>query len=108
MAAATRHLPSDDHRIMLAELLGDGVREELTQARGPLSSALSKVALATGVRGLDPDAAARTALRSAVGSGTRYVAASLSAEELVRQLVREQFAEAASRRVRLQARESAG
>ncbi|MER5214138.1 hypothetical protein ABT063_27095 [Streptomyces sp. NPDC002838] len=107
LAAATRHLPSDDHRTMLAELLGEGVRKELTEARGPLTSALSKVALATGVRGVDPDAAARTALRSAVGSGTRYVATSLSAEELLRQLVREQFSEAASRWSRLQAGESA-
>lgn len=107
LAEATRHLPSDDHRIMLAELLGEGVRDELARTRGPLSSALSKVALATSVRGVDPDAAARAALHSAVGSGTRYVAASLTAEELLRQLVSEQFSEAASRRSRLRALGSA-
>ena len=107
LAEATRHLPSDDHRIMLAELLGEGLWRELKGARGPLRSALSKAALATSVQGVDPDAAARTALHSAVGHGTRYVASSLTAEELLRQLVREQFAEAASRRSRLQALRSA-
>ncbi|WP_031485994.1 hypothetical protein [Streptomyces bicolor] len=107
LAAATRHLPSDDHRIMLAELLGEGLRVELAGVRGPLTTALSKAALVTGMQGVAPDAAARTALRSAIGNGSRYVATSLTAEELLRQLVREQFAEAASRRSRLRARESA-
>ncbi|WP_031487629.1 diguanylate cyclase regulator RdcB family protein [Streptomyces bicolor] len=107
LAAATRHLPSDDHRIMLAELLGEGLRDELAGVRGPLASALSKTALVTGMQGVAPEAAARTALRSAIGNGSRYVATSLTAEELLRQLVREQFAEAASRRCRLRARESA-
>ncbi|MYV57203.1 hypothetical protein [Streptomyces sp. SID3212] len=101
LAEATRHLPGDDHRTMLAELLGAGLREELTRARGPLSTALSTAA-ATTVRGTDPDAAATKALRGAVRNGTRYVAASLTAEELLRQLVGEQFTEAAARRSRLQ------
>ncbi|MBM9507942.1 diguanylate cyclase regulator RdcB family protein [Actinacidiphila acididurans] len=107
LADAARQLPGDEHRIMLAELLGEGVHKELTGERGPLSSALSTVALATGVEGVDPEAAAKAALRGAVGSGARYVAASLSAEELLRQIVAEQFAEAAARRARLRARESA-
>ncbi|QDY77879.1 hypothetical protein [Streptomyces qinzhouensis] len=103
LAEAARRLPSDEHRVMLAELLGEGVPAALTGARGPLSSALRKAALATTVEGVDPDAAAVAALRSAVGNGPDYVAASLSVEELVRHIIREQFAEADSRRSRLRA-----
>ena len=97
LAEATRLLPGDNHRLMVAELLGEGLWDEQTRARGPLSTALSRAA-ATTLRGADPDAAAGAALRGAVGNGTRYVAGSLTAEELLRQLVGEQFAEAAARR----------
>ncbi|MGV9311017.1 hypothetical protein ACWDR0_02335 [Streptomyces sp. NPDC003691] len=101
LAEAVRGLPGDEHRTMLAELLGEGVPAELTGARGPLSSALRKAALATTVAGVDPDAAAEAALRATLGSGPDYVAASLSVEELVRHIIAEQFAEADSRRMRL-------
>ncbi|RPK27542.1 hypothetical protein EES37_36610 [Streptomyces sp. ADI91-18] len=101
VAEATRGLPADDHRTMLSELLGEGLPEELVRARGPFSTALSTAAAST-VGGADPDEAARTALRGAVRAGPRYVAASLTSEEVLRQLVAEQFAEAAARRTRLQ------
>ncbi|MGW1275933.1 hypothetical protein ACWD4V_03120 [Streptomyces tsukubensis] len=101
LAESTRTLPGDESRIMVAELLGEGVPEALTGTRGPLSSALRKTALATTVEGVDPDAAAVAALHTATGNGSDYVAPSLSAEELVRQIIREQFTEADSRRSRL-------
>ncbi|MFE1441750.1 diguanylate cyclase regulator RdcB family protein [Streptomyces sp. NPDC058739] len=105
LAEATRELPSDDHRLMVAELLGEGLPDGTTRGRGPLTAALSGTALAAATPDADHTAVARTALGRAVGSGSSYVAGSLTAEELLRQIVREQFAEAATRRSRLQAAE---
>ncbi|MET9734612.1 hypothetical protein ABZZ79_29445 [Streptomyces sp. NPDC006458] len=101
LAEATRHLPSDDHRLMVAELLGEGLPDGLSCERGPLSAALSGTAQASAASEADPEAVAGTALRRAVGNGSSYVAASLTVEELLRQVVREQFTEAAARRSRL-------
>ncbi|MFF7025451.1 hypothetical protein ACFY97_31105 [Streptomyces klenkii] len=100
LTAVVRDLPSENHRLMVAELLGLGVADELSDAAGPLTSALAR-ATELAVAGADPDDAARAALRDSSGSGDLFLPSSLSVEQLVRRIVAEQFAEARQRRIRL-------
>jgi hypothetical protein len=101
LADAVAALPSDEHKQMVADLLGDGISERFAIKAGPLTAALARAAALAGYDGTPPDEAARTALRDTLRSGDRFVFRSLSAEELVRQIVDEQFAEASRRRRQL-------
>ncbi|MGK5732163.1 hypothetical protein [Streptomyces sp. URMC 124] len=100
LSTVVRELPSENHRLMVAELLGLGVADELSDAAGPLTSALARAAELS-VAGAGADEAARSALRDSSGSGDLFLPSSLSVEQLVRRIVAEQFAEARQRRIRL-------
>jgi hypothetical protein len=101
LADAVAALPSDQHQQMIADLLGDGAGGRLAIKAGPLTASLARAAALAGYDGAPPDEAAKAALRETLGSGDRFVFGSLSAEELVQQIIDEQFAEASRRRRQL-------
>lgn len=104
LAAAVTELPGDDHRRMVAELLGVGLGGELTEPVGPLTRALAETAQRVATECAKPSQAAGDAMRKASGNGGRYLWTSLSVEQLLRRVVDEQFEEAAARRARLRDR----
>ncbi|UCM88815.1 hypothetical protein [Streptomyces marincola] len=118
IAAAVERLPSDDHRRMVAELLGVGLNlgrgagpgdgpagpaDRLAGPAGPLTSALAITADLVAAGAAPAAEAARKAVLAAGGPGDRFLATSLSVEQLVRRVVDEQFTEAATRRAHLRA-----
>jgi hypothetical protein len=98
MAETRRSLPTEDHRLMVAELLGVGVPEPFANIRGTFTASVAtSMELPVG----SVDDAARTALMRHSDSGTDFLPESLPIEQLVRRIVEEQFTEAHRRRDRL-------
>lgn len=106
LTEAVTELPSDQHQQMLAELLGAGLSGQFVAGAGPMTQSLAIAAARAAEAGETPRDATRRALRESLGSGNRFVFSSLSVEELLRQIVGEQFAEAGHRRELLRARRS--
>ncbi|MFW6693193.1 hypothetical protein [Streptomyces sp. MAR4 CNX-425] len=104
LTASVTALPGDDHRRMVAELLGAGLAGELAEPVRPLTRALADTAHRVATAHTDPGEAAGVALRNASGNGGGYLWTSLSVERLLRRVVDEQFEEAAARRARLRDR----
>jgi hypothetical protein len=100
LTEAWQELPTDDHRLMIAELLGHGSGGLEELAQGPLTASLATTMSLAAQAGIGDDPA-RTALIRHSGNGPGYLPSSLSVDELVRQIAQEQFKESDQRWARL-------